>query len=160
MVFAGGLVGREREVSALAGMLGDRAMRLVTVTGPAGVGKTRVANAVADRLKGERSLRIIWVELAPLSDPRLVADAIAAASEGGGRGYAQTALEAATAALGQGPALLVLDNFEHLGAAAGDVAALLDCVPGRRGACDEPPCARPQGRAHVPACAAGAPGTR
>ena len=127
---AAALIGREREVSALAGMLGGGSVRLVTVTGPAGVGKTRVADAVADRLARDRSLRVVRVALGPLGDPALVADAIATAAGAAERTRARSALEAAAAALCEEPALLVLDNFEHLGPAATDVAALLEACPG------------------------------
>ena len=124
---AGGeLIGRQRELSVLAGMLGDDSVRLVTVTGPAGVGKTRVAFAVADAIEQDGSCRVIRVELAPLGEPGLVLAVIAAAA---GPENRRSPLEAATAAL-PGDVLLVLDNFEHLGPAAADVAALLDACPG------------------------------
>jgi predicted ATPase/DNA-binding CsgD family transcriptional regulator len=124
----GELVGRDREVAALAAMVGDEAVRLVTVTGPAGVGKTRVAYAVAARSERDRGLRVVRVELGPLGDPALVADAIAAAGTGE-RTRGQETLAAAATALGAARVLLVLDNFEHLAAAAGDVAWLLDACP-------------------------------
>src|SRR4051794_19019027 len=109
---------------------GDDAVRLVTVTGPAGVGKTRVASAVAERIQRDGA-RVARVELGPLQDPGLVAEAVAAAV-GSDEAHHGSALEAAAAALGDAPILLVLDNFEHLGPAAGVVAALLDAAPGAR----------------------------
>jgi predicted ATPase/DNA-binding CsgD family transcriptional regulator len=123
------LIGRSRELSAVLKMIGDEAVRLVTVTGPAGVGKTRLAYAVADRLAMDGAVRVVRVELGPLGDPLLVGEAIAAAA-GSDEPRRGAALEAAATSLGAGPALLVLDNFEHLGAAAGDIALLLDAVPG------------------------------
>jgi predicted ATPase len=93
-------------------MLDDEAIRLLTVTGPAGVGKTRVAYAVAERLERDRSARVVRVDLAPLGDPALVADAIAAAAGAVDRTRRQSALEAAATAIGDAPARLVLGNFE------------------------------------------------
>src|SRR5262249_53365213 len=129
-VVGGGLVGREREVSALAAMLADETVRLVTVAGPARVGKTRLAYAVAARLARARSLRCVRVELGPLVEPALVPDVIAAAVGADDRTPGASALEATGAAIGDAPALLVLDNFEHVEAAVGDVATLLDTCPG------------------------------
>jgi predicted ATPase/DNA-binding CsgD family transcriptional regulator len=124
------LIGRERELAALSDMVGARGLRLVTVTGPAGVGKTRVAYAVADAVAQDSSWRVVRVELAALADATLVADAIAVAVDAAHRSRSGSALRAAADALREQRALLVLDNFEHLGPAAGDVAALLDSCPG------------------------------
>jgi non-specific serine/threonine protein kinase len=129
-VAAPSLIGRERELAALADMVGERGLRLVTVTGPAGVGKTRVAYAVADAVAEDSSWRVVRVELAALADAALVADAIAVAVDAAHRSRRGSALRAAADALGEQRALLVLDNFEHLDPAAGDVAALLAECPG------------------------------
>jgi predicted ATPase len=94
------------------------------------VGKTRLAYAVADAVAQDPSWRVVRVELAPLADAALVADAIAAAVDPVHRSRSGSALRAAADALGEQRALLVLDNFEHLEPAAGDVAALLDACPG------------------------------
>jgi non-specific serine/threonine protein kinase len=126
----GALFGRERETSVLTEMLTDPGIRLVTLTGAAGVGKTRVAYAVADRIEQMGALRIVRVELGPLSEPALVADAVAAAAGAWHRAHIASALDAAASALATGPTLLVLDNFEHLAAAAPDVTKLLDACPG------------------------------
>ncbi len=126
----GELIGRGRELSVLCRMLRDESVRLVTVTGPAGVGKTRVAFAVADAMDRDGSGRVVRVELAPLRDPGLVAAVIAAAAGVADRPSQRSTLEAAKDALGAQPALLVLDNFEHVGAAAPDVATLLDACAG------------------------------
>ena len=111
-------------------MVAEPGLRLVTVTGPAGVGKTRVAYAVADTIAQDPSVRVVRVELAPLTDAALVADAIAVAVGAAQRPRSGETLRAAADALGEQRALLVLDNFEHLGAAADDVAALLKACPG------------------------------
>ena len=126
---SGGLIGRDRELSVLADLLRASDVRLITVTGPAGVGKTRVASAAADAVQRDGSRRVVRVDLAPLGDPGLVADLVAAAAGADDRSTGRSGLEAAEAALSAAPALLLLDNFEHLGPAAADVAALLDACP-------------------------------
>ena len=126
---AGELIGRERELASLTAMLGDPEARLVTVTGPGGVGKTRLALAASEAVAPDRPDGVVRVDLAALEDARLVAEAIAAAA-GAGSSRGDSALEAAAAALRDGRPLLVLDNFEHLEPAAADLGALLDACPG------------------------------
>jgi predicted ATPase len=71
-------VGREREVADLEKLLaGD--VRLLTLTGPGAYGKTRLALSAASRLAGGFEDGVWWVELAPLSDPALVPQAVASA---------------------------------------------------------------------------------
>ena len=127
---SGSLVGRERELAVLSDMVGERGLRLVTITGPGGVGKTRVAYAVADAVAQDPSWRVLRIDLEPLADAALVADAIAVAVDAPNRSRGGSALRAAVDALGEERALLVLDNFEHLVPAAGDVAALIESCPG------------------------------
>ena len=110
-------------------MLGDPEARLVTVIGPAGVGKTRLALAGAQAVAPDVPDGVVRVDLAPLEDPRLVAEAIAVAA-GAGSSRGASALEAAVAALRDGSALLLLDNFEHVEPAAADLGVLLDACPG------------------------------
>jgi predicted ATPase/class 3 adenylate cyclase len=120
-VAASPLLGREREVAELVELLGGR--RLVTVTGPGGTGKTRLALQVAAELVGTVSDGVFWVALGPLTDPDLVpteiAQAIGAPDDLGGflRGR---------------ELVLLLDNFEHLLDAATTVADLLSTAPGLR----------------------------
>jgi ATP/maltotriose-dependent transcriptional regulator MalT len=77
-------IGREREITALEQILVGEA-RLVTLTGPGGSGKTRLALSVATGLAGEYDDGVWWVELGSLSDPDLVGQAVASAL-GGARG--------------------------------------------------------------------------
>lgn len=122
------LIGREREFDLLVGVLLDPETRLVTVTGPPGVGKTRLALAVAEAQSTAFHDGAFTVDLSRLEDPQLVLAAIAAASEGGLL-PGHSAREAAEAALREKRALLVLDNFEHVEAAAAEVASLLEACP-------------------------------
>jgi non-specific serine/threonine protein kinase len=128
-VFAEALIGRERELASLRAML-ERPVRLVSVTGPAGVGKTRVAYATADAAARDLDWRVVRVPLAALAEWRLVGDAVAAAAGAGEGEGERRGIDAAAEALGDARVLLVLDNFEHLAPAAGDVAALLAACPG------------------------------
>jgi predicted ATPase len=80
---AGELIGRERELASLTAMLGDPQVRLVTVTGPGGVGKTRLALAASEAVAADWPGGVVRVELAALEDARLVAEAIAAAAGAG-----------------------------------------------------------------------------
>jgi predicted ATPase len=105
--------------------------RLVTLTGPPGAGKTRLAQEVARRALGEFEGGIWFVGLASLVDPELVLSTIAEAL-GVLSGSAGSPTEALTARLRDRATLLVLDNFEHLTAAATDIAELLEAAPALR----------------------------
>jgi predicted ATPase/DNA-binding CsgD family transcriptional regulator len=116
-----GLVGRAGELGRLAGLL--EAARLVTVAGPAGVGKTRLAlRAAAD---AARASGCCLVELSALSDPELLPDAVALRL-GVQRADAASRLDAVLGELRGRKLLLILDTCEHLiGACARFVAAVL-----------------------------------
>jgi predicted ATPase/class 3 adenylate cyclase len=120
-VAASSLLGREREVSELVELLGDR--RLVTVTGPGGTGKTRLALQVAAELVATVSDGVFWVALGPLTDSSLVSTEIA---------QAIGAPDDLAGFLRGRELMLLLDNFEHLLAAAATVADLLAAAPGLR----------------------------
>jgi predicted ATPase/DNA-binding winged helix-turn-helix (wHTH) protein len=105
------LYGRSKDVAALRDLIRHQA--LVTVVGPAGIGKTRLAQAVARELEDAFADGARLVELAPLADPDLVAATVARAL-GLAVGDPHTALELTVQALASQRLLLVLDNCEHL----------------------------------------------
>jgi len=105
------LYGRSEDVAAVRDLIRHHA--LVTVVGPAGIGKTRLARAVAHELRGEFADGVRTVEFAPLADPDIVAATVARAL-GIAVGDPRTALELTVQALAGQCLLLVLDNCEHL----------------------------------------------
>lgn len=123
-------VGRERELPEVEGLLGTG--RLVTLTGPGGVGKTRIALRAAARL-GERVPQGVWlVELSPLLDEDLVGQAVANAL-GVADQTARPLLDVLVDYLRDRELLLVLDTCEHLVEECGRLARLfLDAAPGLR----------------------------
>jgi len=119
-------VGREREVSELRRLLGGA--RLVTLTGAGGVGKTRLALAIAEELDEGFADGVAFVDLAPISHPEAVASAVARTL--GIRDEGDLPLvERLANALRHREVLLVLDNFEHVLPAASFVLQLLRAAP-------------------------------
>ena len=118
------LLGRDADVETLRRWLADRAARLITLVGPGGVGKTRLALELARAIAGEDTTRVVFVPLAPLRDPAFLAPTIAEAL--GLPDVTASELPArARVACADRPTLLVLDNFEQLLDAASLVADLL-----------------------------------
>ena len=113
---ASSFVGREKELEEVAALLQDGA-RLLTLTGPGGSGKTRLALEAAAELVPEFKAGVFWVGLAPLRDPALVADTIAQ-TLGAKDGLADH--------IGERELLLLLDNLEHVVEAAPELAALVE----------------------------------
>jgi predicted ATPase/class 3 adenylate cyclase len=121
-------VGRERDVSHIASLLQRDSVRLVTATGPGGIGKTRLCLQVAAGLLDDFPDGVFVVELAPIADPEFLAGAIAGALKlrdvpG------QSHLEMLIDHLRSLQMLLVLDNFEHLVASAPMVGSILAKCP-------------------------------
>jgi predicted ATPase/DNA-binding SARP family transcriptional activator len=126
--YPGALVGREDALTALAGLAVDPDLRLITLTGPGGVGKTRLLLALAERLEGDYSDGAVFVALDKLSDPDHVIEEIATAvaQRDGADGLGADAL---ARHLRGCELLLVLDNFEHLLEAGPKLAELIQATP-------------------------------
>ncbi len=119
-------VGREQEATALAALLGQH--RLVTLTGPGGTGKTRLALQVAAERLAAYADGVFFVDLAPLADPALVPSAVAQAL--GVAAFTELSIrESVLRFLRDKQLLLVLDNYEHLLAAAEFAGALVQAAP-------------------------------
>jgi predicted ATPase/DNA-binding XRE family transcriptional regulator len=126
-----GLIGRDREMQTVRRWLADPAARLITLTGPGGAGKTRLALELAHAIADGGATRVAFLPLAAIRDPAFVASAIAEAL-----GLADvTALDLpkrARVACGDQPTLLVLDNFEQVLGAAPLIADLLSSIAALR----------------------------
>jgi len=121
------LVGRKEALTVVAASVGPG--RLVTLIGPGGVGKTRLALAVGERLKSAYPDGVWWVDLAPVCDPALVAGTVARAV--GLQLHDAPALPTLVAALETKRLLLILDNCEHVIGAAAELADALRAAGGR-----------------------------
>src|SRR5918995_1666517 len=122
------LVGREAEIAYISAMIEREGDRLVTLTGPGGTGKTRLALAVAAEALDAFPDGVWFVDLAPLTNPALVLPGIASVlgvREPGGEGL----LQAVEAFLASKRLLLILDNFEQVLDAAPQLAELLTACP-------------------------------
>nr|MBF6590632.1 helix-turn-helix domain-containing protein [Ktedonobacterales bacterium] len=122
------LLGRDEAMRAVVALVRRADVRLVTLTGPGGIGKTRLAIQVAAELLDDFPDGVWFVRLSRLTDPYLVIPTIAetlSLKEVGGQAIAETL----RIYLRERCMALVLDNCEHLAAAAPDVADLLEMCP-------------------------------
>jgi predicted ATPase/DNA-binding SARP family transcriptional activator len=116
---ASSFVGREREVREVASLLRE-GPRLLTLSGPGGSGKTRLAIEAAFGLASDYQDGVFWVGLGPLRDPALVTETV---------GQTLGASLGPAAHIGEREMLLLLDNFEHVVEAAPELSALLEACP-------------------------------
>jgi predicted ATPase/class 3 adenylate cyclase len=113
-------LGRERELEEVVALLSENDARLLTLTGPGGTGKTRLAAQAAGLAADDYRDGVWWVPLASLRDPRLVLET-AAQAVGSKNGLAEHIADKSM--------LLLFDNFEHVVEASPDVASLLAACP-------------------------------
>lgn len=128
-LLSGALIGRDAEHGELMTLLRDRAGRLVTVVGPAGVGKTRLAIAAADAVRDSFGGAVQFVNLSAIESAGEVLPAIAAAV---GAPPSSDAFRALAGHLCNTPVLLLLDTMEHLLGAARAVGEMVSACPALR----------------------------
>lgn len=123
------LIGRTAELTALMEQLTTASCRMLTLVGPPGIGKTRLALALAQQIGDAFPDGVTFVDLTPVSEPAFVVSSIARVL-GVREVSGQTPLESLGYALHERELLLLLDNFEQLMPAATDIAGLLTAAPG------------------------------
>jgi predicted ATPase len=123
------LLGRERAIDEVAGLVERPGVRLVTLTGPGGVGKTRLAVAAGERLRDDFGAGTVFVPLDAVTDPAVVLAAVGRAA-GADLAGAGAPVEALAETFGDGAWLLILDNLEQVVQAAPDLGELLARCPG------------------------------
>jgi len=119
------LIGRDADLASALNLLSQAEVRLLTLTGPGGTGKTRLGLQLAAELSDEFADGVFFVPLAPIADPMLVTSTVAQTLGVHDRG-SQPILETLREFLQSKKILLLLDNFEHVCEAASEVAQLLE----------------------------------
>ncbi len=122
------LVGRDQEIDSILSLFRDQGARLISLTGPGGVGKTRLAIAAADRSAGLFPGGIWFVSLATLDSASLVLPEIAS-SLGIRDVERENTVDRIADRVGTLPSLLILDNMEHVISIAPEIAKLLQYAP-------------------------------
>lgn len=149
-------IGREQTVDEVCRMVTEGSLRLTTLLGPGGIGKTRLALYTAERLQHRFADGVFFVDLASITDAGLVVPTIATVvgvSEGDGRSVA----EAVAQHMAELDLLLVLDNLEQVVDAAPGIASLLAAAPGLRILATSRIPLQIQGEAHYPVAPLGLP---
>ena len=123
------LLGRERAIDEVAGLVERPEVRLVTLTGPGGVGKTRLAVALGERLHDCFGAGTVFVPLDAVTDPGLV-PAVIGRMAGADLAWTGSPVEALAETFGDGAWLLILDNLEQVVQAAPGLGELLARCPG------------------------------
>ncbi len=118
------LTGREAEQGTACALLLESAVPLLTLTGPGGIGKTRLALAIASEIAPDFDDGVIFVDFAPLADPDLVAATVASAMSVTPSAD-EPAVDAILSQLRSAQLLLLLDNCEHVLAATGEMVSTL-----------------------------------
>ncbi|HRA47546.1 MAG TPA: AAA family ATPase, partial [Thermomicrobiales bacterium] len=124
------LIGRRNEIERLVALITAKSDRLITLTGPGGVGKTRLAIEVADQAWATAFDHVWYVPLAHITDSDRVIATIAGALELGNRDHEEAPITTLIRAIGNQRVLLVLDNLEQLLAVGPTLVELLHSLPG------------------------------